>query len=514
MAVTKLPRLYVNGAFERIVNAVSCSISQNIIPLSSAVITLPADENLPARSWVELFTPYGSAGMYRVRSPHDAYGQSTTTAELEHMVSEVGDYLVREEKSEMMTATDAVRRAFSFYGGNRWKLGDISALGSARVAYDVNYDRVLDVILGILEQKPDCMMGFNFNTNPWTIKIIKRETAVSAEGRLARNVTSAVVSYDDSELVTRVWYQTFNSKGEGTWTSADADTLPAYGVIEGTVSTSPDMTSEEIGQTVAVYLAEHKAPRVTVNIQAAELSQITGESMDKFLLGNMMRLALPDYGVTVEKNVTAIVWSDVYNKPQSMSVTLGSEEDTVVTFLHNLDSKGAGGGGGGGAKKKEEEVWKEYRTFTEKTDYRIAAEAQRVDKHNNILEQAGLSINSKGVLIYSTDNKNMIGSRIQTESDRISLVVKGTGKNAKVDPANIVMGINGQSGSYVKIKAKTIDLQGYVTMSDFSAVNAKIDNLIGGYSAFAKLRAAAINFGGWNLHLSTIDGNKVVTWGA
>ena len=83
----KLPRLYVNGAFRRIMNPTSVSINQNIVPLDTASMTLPYDEHIPARSWVELFTPYGSAGMFRARSPHDAYGQATTTVELEHMIS-------------------------------------------------------------------------------------------------------------------------------------------------------------------------------------------------------------------------------------------------------------------------------------------------------------------------------------------------------------------------------------------------------------------------------------------
>ena len=148
----KLPRLFVNGQFKRIVQPVKVSVTQNITPLSTATMTLPAGEQIPDRSWVELFTPYGSAGMFRVRSPHDSYGtQEDSTVELEHMISEVGDDLVKEEINEMMSATAAMQRVFKHYDGGKWKLGNVSnALGTGQVAVQVNYDRVLDVMLSIL----------------------------------------------------------------------------------------------------------------------------------------------------------------------------------------------------------------------------------------------------------------------------------------------------------------------------------------------------------------------------
>ena len=148
----KLPRLFVNGQFKRIVQPVKVSVTQNITPLSTATMTLPAGEQIPDRSWEELFTPYGSAGMFRVRSPHDSYGtQEDSTVELEHMISEVGDDLVKEEINEMMSATAAMQRVFKHYDGGKWKLGNVSnALGTGQVAVQVNYDRVLDVMLSIL----------------------------------------------------------------------------------------------------------------------------------------------------------------------------------------------------------------------------------------------------------------------------------------------------------------------------------------------------------------------------
>lgn len=506
----KLPRLYENGKFTRIVHPVSVSITQNMIPLSTATMVLPKGEELPERSYVELFTPYGSAGMFRVSSPCDAYGQETSTADLEHMISEVGNYIVKEETSEMMGAITAFLRAFKYYEGDLWQIGDISALNNNNLAFDVNYDRVLDTLLAILEQRPECMMTFDFSKKPWKINVVMKGKTVAAEGRLSRNVKSATVTYDDTELVTRCWYQKFNSSGDGTWTYQDASTKSRYGIVEGKVSTSSDMTSDEVSATVNAYLEDHKEPRISISIEADELAQITGESMDKFVVGTLCRLALPEYKTSQTAHINSVTWDDVYNSPRSVTVNLGDEEDTVVTFLHNLDSSGSGGGGGGKAKDDEDSKANKLSTGILKTDERVSITAKQTDSIGNILEKAGIVVTSDGVMSYAMkgtvssiiqqtansltstirntksglesqiqqtesriqatirNTKNNLQSQITQESNRISLVVEGTGSNAKIKPASIVAAINNGESSIV-ISANHVNLDGLVHATDLTA---------------------------------------------
>ena len=514
--MTKLPRLYVNGKFTRLVNPVSVGIIQKTQPLSTASMTLPRGEELPARSWVELYTPYGSAGMFRVRSPHNAYGENTSTAELEHMIAEVGDYLVKAEYSEMIAASSAVTKVFAHYKGGKWKLGKVTDLGSGKIALEAKYESVLSVLLSILQQKPECMMSFDFSTTPWTLNFVKKGTSVVSQGRLARNVTSAEITYDDSELCTRCWYQTFTTDKEGNitgkWVSKDANTLKTYGVVEGKVNTSSDMTSAEINATVDNFLKAHKQPKTSVRIQGVELNRITGERMDKFVCGDLYRLAMPDYNMTVELNIASISWTDVYGDPQDVEISLGDEEDSVVTFLHNLDATGSGtggGGGGGGARKEQEERWKEFRTRLEQDDYHIGVVSEQVDHSERVLKAAGIDVDSRtGVVIYAKDNKNQIGSRIKAESDRISLVVSGTGKDAKIKTASIMTYINeDRSASGIKLNADRIHLEGYVTTSAIEATNGLISSLRSGQATFSLVNTSSIRLAGYSLYLGSVTIN-------
>ena len=553
-----LPRLYVNGKFSRIIHPVSVSITDNMIPLSVASITLTDSEDLPADGYVELFNPYGSAGMYRVRMPRDGYGTDTTSMEMEHMIAEVGDYNVKEEISEMMAASTAAQKLFSYYKGGKWKLGKVSDLGSGKVAVESKYDSILTGLLSILSQTPECMMTFDFTTTPWTLNIVKKGTKVVSEGRITRNVETAQVSPDWSTLVTRVWYQTWSEDNDGnitsTWHSKDADTMKTYKrVIERRLDTTTNMMNEEISQMVNTYIRVHQHPRTSVSIRARDLWRITGEKVDKFIVGDLFRLAIQKYSLTLELNITSIVWQDVYGNPDDVIIHLEDEEDTVVSFLHNLDATGegiSGGSGGGGGRAKQSAEWKEFRSKWDVQDNKIEGYVRRLDRDDNILEQAGLQINSKGVLIYADNgSKNTLfskfkvandkieqevkdrtkltdtfASRIKQESKKISLVVEEVNGVNVIKSAEIITAIN-QDGSSILLRADKINLQGYVTMTTFSGLQGTVNSLAAGEFTGVGIRCGtlSINAAQFTLGVSVVwkstikdgDGNtvNVMKWG-
>lgn len=353
-------------------------------------------------------------------------------------------------------------------------MGSVSALGSGNVAVDCKYVRVLDAMLSILEQKPSCMLKFNFSTTPWTVSVAERGDSVSAEGRLSRNIRSAKVITDDTELCTRLYYQIPSTDSEGkpiqVWTHMDASTINTYGVVEREFQGGSGYTESEADAAASEYLRRHKRPRVTIEIDAEELSSITGETFDRFTIGKMMRLALPDYNTTVSENITGLSWQDVINFPNQMTVRLGDEEDTVVNFLHDVDKNGGtdggNGGGGGGGRKKNDDEWKEYRTRFEKDDYHLALVSERVDRADNILQAAGLDINSQtGVIIYHDDVENGVAARLTTNANaitaeatqRINADIATSGRlDVEAGKVAMVVGTNAY-GNYI-IKAGEITL--------------------------------------------------------
>lgn len=132
-----------------------------------------------------------------------------------------------------------------------------------------------------------------------------------------------------------------------------------------------------------------------------------------------------------------------------------------------------------------------------------------------------MELDRNGVLIYSRSTKTSLQSMIDVQSNRIDLVVKGYGKDATVDAARIVAGINARTGSFVQIQARQINLTGYVTVSELNAQNAKINNLINGTTQAFYIRSSILSggrivLGGHNLGRTTltIDGvsHNLVVW--
>lgn len=523
-----LPRVLDSSLnFVKTVRPIQMSVSLNIVPLSYASMRLPKGETLPARGFVELFTSMGSVGVYRVRSPQDAYGNDITSAELEHAIVEVGDYLVLDEYNEMMSATSAIQTIFSHYRGNKWRLGTVSALGTSQVAVQVDHDRVLEAMIAILDQKPECMMSFDFGTTPWTINIVSRGTTVTAEGRLSRNVNSAKISYDDTELVTRCYYEYSTTNSDGVpstaWAYVDTSTKAQYGLVERVAPATGNYTQSEATAAAIAYSEKHKNPRVSVTISAEELSSITGEAFDTFTIGKLYRLALLDYNVTVEKVVTGLEWENVFDAPEDIIVTLEEEEDTTITFLHDLDAKGGAGGGGGNA-KKQDDVWKEFTTQFYRDDYVIDLWARKSDKADNILQQAGMEINSEGVLVYALDNENNVGSKLKVNADAITAEVqRATSEEGtlstritqtaeaitlKVSKGDVATQLAVEAGN-VSITGGNLTIDGYVTASQLSTTNARITNLLNGTTVADELRATSARLGNSSGGVVYIYGQQV-----
>jgi phage minor structural protein len=129
---------------------------------------------------------------------------------------------------------------------------------------------------------------------------------------------------------------------------------------------------------------------------------------------------------------------------------------------------------------------------------RITVEAGRITSEVENRQNADTALSSRitqtseaitAEVTRATTAEGTLSGRITVNADKVSLVVKDVQGGYEVDSASIVAGINGQTGSYVKIKAKTIDLDGYVTASELNVTTAKIDNLMAGNTTAAWIKA-------------------------
>lgn len=330
----KLPRLLAaDGTEERRIRPAKVSITEKITPLSTATMELPDQERIPDRSYVELYLPSRSAGIFRARIPDDGYGKATTSVKLEHAVCEVGDWVITVAiKESVLSFPAALSLVFSHYRGTLWKLGTVEAYED--VVCNISVMNVLKAMLSLVAQVPTCYMDFDFSTTPWTINILRLPEEVTAEGRLSRNVISARVSRDDSQLFTRAYLAGLPAEEWEDIGHLDADTVNQYGVIE-TVLPEGDYTEEEAWLVANTYLERHKKPVVSVQIDGVDFSAITGESLDALRIGKLYRLAVEGVEDPIEEHITQLSWRSVYDQHGMVTIQLSAEAETAVKIIHD-----------------------------------------------------------------------------------------------------------------------------------------------------------------------------------
>lgn len=380
--MTQFPRLLDPSMNEvRRITPYDGSISLNIVPLSTASLTVPISEDVRQGSWIEMFTERGSAGIFRVRSGSTEYSDEIITLELDHAVAEIGDYICDEKVNESSTFSAALNKLFGYYKGDRWALSAGSYSDS--VIIDINHDNLLEAMLSIMEQHPQYYMAFDFSSLPWRIRIRQRDTIVSAEGRLSRNVTSASVEYDDSELYTRVVVEYGEAGKTNTKTITAHTEANKYGLHEYFMSQS-GYTESQAMTAANTFLGKHKQPIIAISISGIDLSAITGESLDTFQLGKLYRLTVPKHGVVVQECITALNWSSLYSNPNNVSISLADVEDPVVKFMKSTQKSG------GGTSKKLSNANDRFQTIITETQsyYSRQMHDMQEDLHSEIIQTA------------------------------------------------------------------------------------------------------------------------------
>lgn len=273
---------------------------------------------------------------------------------------------------------------------------------------------------------------------------------------------------------------TISSVNSGNDYLVNAAGVALYGKREMTYRWESIDNATTLKTTGQAYLDEHAAEiKKSVTLSAADLHYL---DVDTSAFRWMQRVTVKSVPHSIDTKYTITRVDIPLGEPKHISLQLGDPLDVMTDRLvQNKAAKRGRGGGtrGGGGRAASDETVKEYGTEITRTDYEISLRAYQrdMDTVENILRQAGLSINAQGVLIYADDNVNMWQSKLNVQADRIGLVVEGSGENAYIKAASIVASIN-QSGSEVIISADKINLDGYVTTTMLEAAFQDVDQIV------------------------------------
>ena len=493
---------------------------------SSASLT-PADmTGIQVNSWLKDEGNPGNGIVWRVKSIAQAYATQTPTVSLEHAINTLKDrvlfgthgpaQITGNSKATTCTALQAIR--YILGQQSDWTLGSFPY--NVANPYKFDGDTLFDALETVTDSLQDAWWSYDFSSYPFKLNITQKSSAVGSELRVNRNLRTITRTIDKSGMYTRFYPIGANDlhlDGNG---YVEKNTA-SYGVVSKVETDNSIETKAELQRWANERLNNHAEPTVSIDVEGFELADATGETMDRLTLGTVCRIPLPEYGTTIQERIVSLSYQDKVHQPEVVKITLSNNRTDITRIIADSMKKGGRSSRASAKREKEDMAW-----FEDTNDHvaMCAKGIVGVDAQGNpnwirlsqiIVDENGIASTvasvQNGLVIANTaitQNENAItleanrakgaegslsgritveagritqevtratsaegtlSGRITTESDRISLVVDGTGENAKIKPASIVASINGSSSS-VLISADKIRLDGNTTVSGMLTV--------------------------------------------
>jgi phage minor structural protein len=428
-----------------------------------------------------------------------------------------------------------------------WVLGGVAG-GNVRNPYTFNGDTLYSALGTVTNSIEDSFWQYDMSRYPFRIDIGHLTGQVSSEMRMDRNIRTIKRTIDRTGMFTKffpVGKNNLHIIGD----SVDMNT-DLYGVICKSETDQSKDTEAELNRWAHDRIRRHCEPTVTITISGLDLAKATGESLDAFHIGYLCRVPLPEYNTTILERITKLSYSDVISDPMNVTVTLANNLEDVASIISNMSSTASTSSKAAATKAGEDHAWiedtedhvaivaealigpdengvnwsrvssivvdgqgihqqvvkaqgdiiansakidiNENRILQEVTDRtnadgelqgRITVQADRItqevtNRQRGDSELSGrITVTAREIRQEVTDTENRLSARIKVNSDEIEL---------KVNKNGVVSAIN-QTAEEVKIQAAKINLSGYVTASELSATNGRIDNLMSGNTTATKI---------------------------
>jgi hypothetical protein len=320
----RLPRLLDQDLNEvRRLRPRAQSIELNITPLSVASLTLDDGSGVGIRSFVELYNAKGSVGVYRVSAPEESYGGGERVT-LEHGICVLDDAVVPGQGEITGTPTSVLTQILEHQttkarGAHMWSLGTVEAPSTLTITVEHDGTKTLEMLMKAVGELDGYMLSFDQSGFPWIVNVVKKPESVACEGRLSRNIRTIRKTLDDSDLCTRLYCELL----EGGY--IESNTINAWGVVEKSITLNDDMPKGEADAYCRRYLDNRKNPTLAVEMDATEWFVMTGERLDRFEVGDLCRIALPEYGVVIEERIVAMRYTDAIGMPEAVTVSLANQ---------------------------------------------------------------------------------------------------------------------------------------------------------------------------------------------
>lgn len=328
-------RRLVNGAYSQVLHPFTLSVSMTLGSLSKADAQLPHEDEIADLDWVEVETPDGEVGYYRVSEIETDMGTGRQRVQLEHGACTLRDYVIDSEYKQKKTIAQHLAYILGKQpqtASPKWTVGTVEATDT--VYLSLRGDTLYSSIDSMMESIPGYQAVYSQTGSAWTVNILSRPQDAVCEARLSRNMTGCKITYETGSLCTRVI-----AKGL-TGGHLDSVNIGTYGIHEHDMTLNDGLSAAQKLATAQAYLDAHDHPEISVSISGVELSRATGLSLDAFRIGTVCRVVIPWLNVEVNEVITEKSYSDCLAAPETVKLTLANARPDLSYTVASTRSGG------------------------------------------------------------------------------------------------------------------------------------------------------------------------------
>ena len=453
---------------------------------STATLTLGPDAPaLNVGAWLMDETDPGAGIVWRVRSLKPAYGQQTTTVQLEHAVTMLKDLIIFGEKkpedingkkgAKSCTAKEAVQ--FVLKQQSDWALGSFDY--NVSNPYKFDGDTLFDALETVSNSLTDCWWSYDFSSYPFRINFTKKSSSIGSVLRVGRNLTAISKTIDKSGMFTRFYpigKDDLHISGGG---YVEKNTS-AYGVVSKVETDQTITTEAELKRWANERLNIHSTPIVTIDVEGMELSAQSGETLDKLRLGRQCYVPLAEFGTEILETISELNYQDKIKQPDVFRAVLANSRNDVTKIIANEIKRGGGGGRASARQQKEDHAW------FEDTSEHVAMCAKGIigvdaQGNPNWTQMSQIWVDGNGISQKVTAAQHGVDyctAQIGVQAEQIEL---------KVDKGGVIQAIR-VSTEGVQIQASKVDLGDYATVVQLNGVKGDFDELTSGQTTAGTLK--------------------------
>lgn len=309
----------------------------------------PANEYCQAHNLVKLPDGPRDTGLYRIvsmPSGEESGLQGVKTYNLEHVMATLLDDVLfgyHEVGGTGVYTRQVMQYILDRQTVKRWQLGRVDF--NDQFQYHFENVSLLSALLSLGEVLTDeYTWDFDTDTTPWTVNLLRADSAPGCGIHYGRNLVSITKSMDASALITRLYPLGYGEgvnqlnikEANGGVPYIDASTASVWGIKCSVWTDTRIQDAATLLARARQVLEGYKNPYITYTAKALDLYKVTGYNWDDFMPGKLVHVMDGEHGVDFDARIVEISKRDINGDPGDIEITIANTPRDAADSINTL----------------------------------------------------------------------------------------------------------------------------------------------------------------------------------